>query len=447
VRPVSACPGAAGGFIAVGTTFAPGATPDVLLVRTDPTGVTVWERTYDIGPGRVDFGLALAEAKDGSGYVVTGFSGAAGTGFDVLLMKVDCAGEPVWANTYSGPGPLPEGGFDVVEAKTGTAALGTNPGDILVAGLAVNPANGTRDSMLLRTRADGTMIWNQRYNISTAHEFFRALTETTPPTGGGTGDVVGVGLFAFGATVKGYAVRVNSNTGLIGAAPQGAAIYGGPDVESFESVVELQAAPLTGNLVMVGSTRSPATASDIWAVRTGASPAALLAQRRIGAPATAPLGEEVALDVHEVTNPLAIAPPGRLALTGHAGTPGTTADDAFLLIIDQASLAPTGIGQLFGDHAGLRDWGVSLHDHEKGFIIAGFSESNLEGSIPPDPRDLYLIETDPTGRTRCSKDWEVPSVATQFRVLPIPQQATSFLQRLPQPVTSVRRDTRIPVCP
>jgi len=449
VTPVSACPDAAGGgFIAVGTTVAPGTTPDVLVVRTDPTGATLWERTYDIGPGRADLGQALAEAKDGSGYVITGLSAGPVTGLDVLLLKIDCAGEPLWAQTYFGPGPLSEVGFDVVEAKTGTPALGTQPGDILVAGLAINPANSTRDSMLMRTRSDGTMIWNQRYNISSAHEFFRALTEASPTVGAaGTGDVVGVGLFAIGTAVQGYAVRVNGNTGLIGAAPQGAAIYGGADVESFESVVELQAAPLAGNLVMVGSTRSPATASDIWAVRTGPSPAALLAQRRIGVPVGAPLAEEVALDVNEVTHPLAIAAPGRLALTGHAGQPGTPADDAFLLIVDQASLAPMGTGRLFGDHAGLRDWGVSLDDHPTGFIIAGFSESNLEGSAPPDPRDLYLINTDPSGRTRCSRDWDVPSLATQFRVTPIPQQAVHFLESRRQPVTSVRRDTRIPICP
>src|SRR5262249_32471713 len=196
----------------------------------------------------------------------------------------------------------------------------------------------TRDGMLMRTRSDGTLIWNQRYNTGNTHEFFRALTETTSPTGAGTGDVVGVGVFAVGTTLKGYAVRVNGNTGLIGAAPQGATIHGGRNADGFESVVELHSPGFLGNLVMVGETRSAATASDIWAVRTGPSPAALLAQRRIGVGASAALGEEVALDVIEVTNPLAIAAPGQLALTGHAGQLGTTADDALLLIVDQPSL-------------------------------------------------------------------------------------------------------------
>src|SRR5262249_26502319 len=162
-----------------------------------------------------------------------------------------------------GPGTLAEGGFDVVEARTGTPAVGTNPGDILVAGLAINPANATRDGMLMRTRSDGTLIWNQRYNTGNTHEFFRALTQTTSPTGGGRGDVVGVGVFAVGTAVKGYAVRVNGNTGLIGAAPQGAAIHGGPNADSFESVQELHSPGFFGNLVMVGETRSAATASDI----------------------------------------------------------------------------------------------------------------------------------------------------------------------------------------
>ena len=51
-------------------------------------------RTYDIGPGRADLGQALAEAKDGSGYVITGLSAGPVTGLDVLLLKIDCAGEP-----------------------------------------------------------------------------------------------------------------------------------------------------------------------------------------------------------------------------------------------------------------------------------------------------------------------------------------------------------------
>jgi hypothetical protein len=337
----------------------------------------------------------------------------------------------------------------VVEARTGTPSLGTNRGDILVAGITINPVNGTRDSLLMRTDAAGTLIWNQRYNIGTVHEMFRALTEARPTSGAtGTGDVVAVGQLAVGTLVQGYAVRVDGNTGLIGPAPQGAAMYGGPDQEGFESVVELQTAPFAGNLVMVGATRSAANAADIWAVRTAPAISTVFVQRRLGAAATDPLGEEVALDVNEVTNPMPLFAAGRLALTGHAGRPGTPADDAFLLVLGQGSLAPLpGSGELFGDHGARRDWGVSIEDHPKGFIIAGFSDSNLEGASPADVRDLYLVNTDAAGQTTCSKDWSVPHVLTQFPADPIPQIPTRFLLPSPQHVSSERRDTRIRVCP
>jgi hypothetical protein len=133
ITPLSACPDAAGGgFLAVGTTVGPGGASDVLLVRTDAAGIPLWETTYDIGPGQADQGRAVAEARNGSGYVVAGWSVGPATGQDVLLMKVDCDGELLWARTYHGQGTGTEVAYDAVEARTGNPVLGTQPGDILV---------------------------------------------------------------------------------------------------------------------------------------------------------------------------------------------------------------------------------------------------------------------------------------------------------------------------
>ena len=106
---------------------------------------------------------------------------------------------------------------------------------------------------------------------------------------------------------------------------------------------------------MAGTAGSAATASDLFVVRTGASPAAFAGARRIGEPAADPLGEEAALDLHRTRNALPLYPAGSLALTGRVGRPGTVAADAFLLVLDPVTLKPITPGFLYGDHDARRD--------------------------------------------------------------------------------------------
>ena len=287
----------------------------------------------------------------------------------------------------------------MIEARTGNAALGTQRGDIVVAGSTINAA-GNQDGVLFRTRSDGSPIWHRRYNALTAHEVFRALTETLPVAPNPAGDIVAVGHLAWpGAPVQGYAVRVNGNDGLFGGpGPKVAVRYGVADQVVFESVVELRQPGFTGALVIAGNTRSTATGSDMVLVRTTSNPAVPLAQRRIGDPAGGTFGEEVALDVHEVTNALAAASPGSLALTGRLGRSPGVGFDAFLMVADRLTLRPSGAIHLYGDHADRLDSGVSVSDHAAGFVLAGFSSSDFAGV--GDPRDVLSDRRRPVRKDR-----------------------------------------------
>lgn len=440
VKPVEFCPD--DGFIAVGTTTDGPNPADVYVVLTRPDGTTVWEQRYDIGPGGNDRGQALAEARDGSGYIIVGSRRQTATAQDhAFLLKIKCNGSPVWAQSYESS--TTELGNDVVEAQTGDPAVGTRPGDILVAGYAANPL-GNRDGLLFRARSDGLLIWSYRYDDHNANEFFRALTEARPTGGGGAGDVVAAGLYQDPATgrAQGYTVRVNGNTGLIGAAPQNAVVYRTAESQVFESVVELRHSALAGGLVMTGSTRTAATGSDVLLTRTGPDPAAFVTSERIGEPVGGTFGEEAALDLHEVSNVLTIASPGQLALTGRVAR--TTDADAFLLIADESSLKPAAPGRLFGDHGARPEWGVSVADHPRGFVIAGFSDSDFEGV--GDPRDLYLVGADDKGKTNCVAEWIPPydRITTDpRRVFP---QTTPWLDPRSRDVRVERLDTPFPAC-
>jgi len=442
VAPVEVC--ADGGFIAVGTTGVGTATANVYLVRTKDNGNPIWELTYDIGPGGNDRGQAVAEAKDGSGFIIVGTTRLGASTDDVLLLKVKCDGNPVWARAYvSG---LPKAGFDVVEARSGDSAFGTRRGDILVAGYHANPA-GNRDAFLMRTRADGSLIWNHRYDVNNAMEFLRGLTEARPIGPTTTGDVVAVGQFAApGATTQGYALRVSGNTGLFVAAPHGGAVHGGPDREGYESVVELRnPAGAAASLVMAGFANSAATASDLLLTSTTANPAVVVTARRIGDGAGGALGDEAALDLHETRNAFPFYPGGSLALTGRVGRPGTAAADAFLLVADPSSLKPIMPGYLYGDHADRQDWGVSVSDHPRGFVIAGFSRSDFEGV--GDPLDLYLIGTDENGKTGCVEEWDPPHDSVQFPVARVMPQAVRVVDPVQREVRVERIDTAFRKCP
>jgi hypothetical protein len=444
VKPVEVCPD--GGFIAVGTTANSPAPNDAYLVRTKADGTPIWEVRYDIGPGNIDHGQALAEASDGSGFIVLGTTQkASGSPTHAYLLKVKCNGGPVWAQVYESGSQ--ESGFDLVEAQTGDPLFGTRRGDLLVAGAARNPA-GHWDAMLFRTRANGTMIWNWRYDNNSAAEILRGLTEAKPTGGGGTGDVVasGYALNAGAALIMGYTMRVNGNTGLVGPVPQHAVVYPSADHLLFESVVELRNSAFAGELVVTGVTTGATTSLDAVLVKTKADPVSLLGAMRIGDSATDPLGAEWAYDLHEVSNPLTIARPGDLALTGRAGAPSGSEVEAFLLVADPASLKPYPFaGRLYGDHVGKRDWGVSVSDHKRGFIISGVSESDFQGVS--DPSDLYLIGADDAGKTNCVKEWEPRYDEIHpdpVRILPT---RAAFLDPVRVEVKAERQDTAYPNCP
>ena len=444
VKPVEVCPD--GGFIAVGTTADSPAPNDAYLVRTKDDGTPIWEVRYDIGPGNIDHGQALAEASDGSGFIVLGTTQkAAGSPTHAYLLKVKCNGGPVWAQVYASGSQ--ESGFDLVEAQTGDPLFGTRRGDLLVTGAARNPA-GHWDAMLFRTRSNGTMIWNWRYDNNSAAELLRGLTEAKPTGGGGTGDVVasGYALNIGGPRIMGFTMRVNGNTGLVGPAPQHAVIYPSADHLLFESVVELRNSAFAGELVVTGVTTGATTSTDAVLVKTKADPLSLLGAMRIGDSATDPLGAEWAYDLHEVSHPLTIARPGDLALTGRAAAPAGTNVEAFLLVADPASLKPYPFaGRLYGDHNDKRDWGVSVSDHKRGFIISGVSESDFQ--LVGDPSDLYWIGPDDSGKTSCVKEWEPRYDEIHPDAVRILPTRTAFLDPVPVPVKAERKDTAYPNCP
>ena len=140
-----------GGYILTGlTTQSYYGQTNVLLVKTDAVGDTIWTRS--IGENMVDFGFSVLEDDNGD-YVVTGlFNGEDGADIysDVYLIKVDVNGDTLWTKSY-GRG-YNDWGASVVNSTDGGYVVTGTCDDAYYSGY-----NG--DLNILKTDADGNEEW------------------------------------------------------------------------------------------------------------------------------------------------------------------------------------------------------------------------------------------------------------------------------------------------
>ncbi len=135
-----------GGYIVTGYTTSYGAGgSDIWLVKTDPSGRELWDRTF--GGPREDVGFSVREAED-LGYIITGGTESYGNGSkDVWLIKTDSNGTEEWEKTFGGPS------FD-----EGLAVQETEDDGYIIAGYTMHHNEGAVRSWLLNT-ADKSYVW------------------------------------------------------------------------------------------------------------------------------------------------------------------------------------------------------------------------------------------------------------------------------------------------
>ncbi len=121
---------------------------DFWLVKTDPVGNPLWNRTY--GRQNDDALAALIETSDG-GYALAGSSESSVRIYDFLLVKTDAAGNAEWNVTMGG-----------AKDDFATALAETSDGGYAIAGQTTS-FNVTGDAWLVKTDSLGNMQWNRTY--------------------------------------------------------------------------------------------------------------------------------------------------------------------------------------------------------------------------------------------------------------------------------------------
>lgn len=121
---------------------------DVYLVKTDSSGILLWERNFD--ERFYDTGYSVIKTAD-MGYIITGVTGDdVFTNIDVLLIKTDSTGNEVWRNiiTFNGN----DDGIDIVE---------TLDNCYVIIGTTDSFGAGGADALVIKVDESGDTLWTK----------------------------------------------------------------------------------------------------------------------------------------------------------------------------------------------------------------------------------------------------------------------------------------------
>jgi len=140
-----------GGYIVAGSTESFGAGgADFWVLKLDPAGDIVWQRTY--GGSSWDEAFSVQQTFDG-GYVVAGGTDSYGAGdTDFWVLKLDPTGDIVWQRTYGGS-----------SWDRASSIQQTEDGGYIVAGSTTSFGAGDKDFWVLNLNSEGEITWQHTY--------------------------------------------------------------------------------------------------------------------------------------------------------------------------------------------------------------------------------------------------------------------------------------------
>ncbi|MDQ3048698.1 MAG: T9SS type A sorting domain-containing protein [Bacteroidota bacterium] len=126
---------------------------DILIVKTDALGDTVWTKSY--GGPEPEFANSIVKTTDGN-YFIIGFSQSFGGGdYDTWLLKVNPMGDTIWTKTYGSWGN-----------EEGREVIPTADGNYVITGFTDSPTPSNYNCFLTKIDPSGNIIWSKNYGGS-----------------------------------------------------------------------------------------------------------------------------------------------------------------------------------------------------------------------------------------------------------------------------------------
>jgi len=235
-----------GGYIVAGWTYSFGAgSGDIFLIKTDANGNVQWAKTY--GGIYWDEAYSVRQTSDG-GYIVSGYTTSFGAGSgDIFLIKMDANGNLQWAKTYGG-----------TDSEWAYSVQQTSDGGYIVVGTTRSFGAGGSDFFLIKTDANGNIIWAKTYG-GTDYDVVHSVQQTSEG-----GYIVAGGTLSFGAGYSDlFLIKTDVNGNL-----QWAKTYGGTGYDAASSVQQTS----DGGYIVAGATASfGAGYADAFLIKTDAN--------------------------------------------------------------------------------------------------------------------------------------------------------------------------------
>jgi len=204
-----------GGYIIVGTTSWGNDSLNVLLIKTNDTGEPIWTKTF---PKSRDYLKMCVQQTTDGGYIIVGSTDPIGIdSSDIRLIKTNTVGYTLWTKTFGGSGD-----------DIGYAVQQTVDGGYIIIGSTESFGSG---AWLIKTDSNGDTLWTKIFQGSVGLSVQQTSDEGYIITGGtvtGSGDVDvwinktdnnGISLWTktFGGSVNdlGFCVQQTSEGGYI----------------------------------------------------------------------------------------------------------------------------------------------------------------------------------------------------------------------------------------
>ncbi len=142
------------GYVITGTTSSfNAAIADVYAIKTDKYGDTLWTRTF--GYTNNDLGQGITETMNHE-YIVAGTSyDTISTGYNILLLKYDLAGQLIWFKEY------------FIPLENNSIAIKTLPnGEYIIGGTTYSTIGNRYQALLMQIDDLGDSIWMKTYNLT-----------------------------------------------------------------------------------------------------------------------------------------------------------------------------------------------------------------------------------------------------------------------------------------
>ncbi|MEM2126313.1 MAG: carboxypeptidase-like regulatory domain-containing protein, partial [Candidatus Methanosuratincola sp.] len=335
-----------GGYVLAGS-----AGSDAYIVRTDPCGNLLWQKTF--GGSSSDEATFVRQTSDG-GYIIAGGTTSFGAGdCDVYLVKTDPYGNLLWQKTFGG-----------CSWDWAHCVQQTNDNGYIIAGGSSSFSGGESDTYLLKTDASGNLLWERTFSVDEGQYFERAGSVQQTSDGG---YILAVELYG-SAGCDAYLLKTDSYGNLLWEKA-----FGGANYDRAEFAQQTS----DGGYILAGLTSSyGAGGCDAYLVKTDAY-GNLLWQTAIGGSSY-----DEAICTQQTSD-------GGYILAGLTDSYGAGGGDAYLVKTDA-------YGNLLWQKAfgGANwDWARSVDQtQDGGYVLAGHTESFGAGGV-------YLVKTDSEGNT------------------------------------------------